>query len=62
MGVGRRLLEAVEKKARSMDCCKITLEVLENNHRALQVYAAAGFARATYTEEAGGALFFAKKL
>ena len=45
-----------------MGCCKVTLEVLENNHRALKVYAAAGFARATYTEEAGGALFFAKQL
>jgi len=61
-GVGRRLLAAVEGKAREMGCCKVTLEVLENNHRALKVYAAAGFARATYTREAGGALFFAKKL
>jgi len=61
-GVGRQLLAAVERKAREMGCCKVTLEVLENNHRALKVYAAAGFARATYTEEAGGALFFAKKL
>jgi len=61
-GVGRQLLAAVERKAREMGCCKVTLEVLENNHRALKVYAAAGFARATYTEAAGGALFFAKKL
>ncbi|WP_319408419.1 GNAT family N-acetyltransferase [uncultured Desulfosarcina sp.] len=61
-GVGRLLLAGVERKAREMGCCKVTLEVLENNRRALKVYAAAGFARATYTEEAGGALFFAKKL
>ncbi|BBO68270.1 N-acetyltransferase [Desulfosarcina alkanivorans] len=61
-GVGRRLLAAVERRAREMGCCKVTLEVLENNHRALKVYAAAGFARVTYTEDAGGALFFAKKL
>jgi ribosomal protein S18 acetylase RimI-like enzyme len=61
-GVGRQLLAAVEEKARTMGCCKVTLEVLENNHRALKVYQAAGFARATYTEEAGGALFFAKHL
>ncbi len=61
-GVGRKLLTAVERKAREMNCCKVTLEVLENNRRALKVYAAAGFVRATYTEEAGGALFFAKKL
>ena len=55
-------LKAVEHTARDMGCCKVTLEVLENNHRALKVYAAAGFARATYTEEAGPALFFAKQL
>lgn len=61
-GIGRQLLDAVERKAREMNCCKVTLEVLENNRRALNVYAAAGFARATYTEEAGGALFFAKQL
>jgi ribosomal protein S18 acetylase RimI-like enzyme len=62
LGIGKRLLAAVEHKARDMGCCKVTLEVLENNHRALNLYAAAGFARATYTEEAGGALFFAKPL
>ena len=50
------------RKAREMGCCKVTLEVLENNRRALKLYAAAGFARATYTAEAGGALFFSKKL
>jgi ribosomal protein S18 acetylase RimI-like enzyme len=62
VGVGRQLLAAVEEKARTMGCCKVTLEVLENNRRALKVYQAAGFARATYTEEAGGALFYAKNL
>ncbi len=61
-GVGRQLLAGVERKARDLGCCKVTLEVLENNRRALKLYAAAGFARATYTAEAGGALFFSKKL
>jgi ribosomal protein S18 acetylase RimI-like enzyme len=61
-GIGRLLLSAVERKAREMGCCKVTLEVLENNRPAMKMYAAAGFARATYTKEAGGALFFAKKL
>ena len=61
-GVGRRLLAAVEAKARALGCCKVTLEVLENNHRAMRVYRAAGFDQATYTDEAGGALFFAKML
>jgi ribosomal protein S18 acetylase RimI-like enzyme len=61
-GTARKLLEAVEQKARELGCCKVTLEVLENNHRALKVYEAAGFAQSVYTEEAGGALFFDKKL
>jgi len=62
LGSGRQLLEAVERKARSLGCCKLTLEVLEHNHRARRVYEAAGFAPATYREEAGGAWFLAKPL
>lgn len=61
-GVGRLLLAAVERKARDLDCCKITLEVLEHNHRAMGVYQAAGFAQAVYQEAAGGAIFLAKPL
>lgn len=62
LGIGRQLLEAVERKARALGCCKLTLEVLERNDRARRVYEAAGFAQATYQEEAGGALFLAKPL
>jgi ribosomal protein S18 acetylase RimI-like enzyme len=61
-GVGRQLLAAVEAKARALGCCRLTLEVLENNHRARGVYAAAGFGRMQYAEGAGGALFLAKAL
>lgn len=61
-GIGSRLLAAVERKALEMECCKVTLEVLENNHRAMHVYSAAGFAQAVYEGEGGAALFFAKKL
>ncbi|MEP6672166.1 MAG: GNAT family N-acetyltransferase [Chthoniobacter sp.] len=61
-GVGRLLMAAVEQRARELGCCKLTLEVLENNHRARGVYAAAGFAQATYIPEAGGALFLSKLL
>jgi GNAT superfamily N-acetyltransferase len=61
-GVGRLLLEAVAAKGRALGCCKLTLETQENNHRARRIYAAAGFAQNTYTTEAGGALFLAKKL
>lgn len=61
-GVGKLLLAAVERKAQDMGCCKVTLEVLENNRRAMKVYEAAGFAQAQYQEAAGGALFFSKAL
>jgi GNAT superfamily N-acetyltransferase len=61
-GIGRFLLLAIEKRAREIGCCKLTLEVLENNHRAMGVYQAAGFKQATYQPEAGGSLFFAKPL
>ena len=61
-GIGRLLLEAVERKAREIGCCKLTIEVQENNHRARHVYKSVGFAQAIYVEEAGGALFLSKPL
>jgi len=41
-------------------CCKVTLEVQENNRRSRQVYEAAGFAKAQYQAAAGGLLFYSK--
>ena len=61
-GIGPRLLEAVERKARQMGCCKLTLEVLEKNRRARGVYEAAGFAHAVHQGEAGHCLFMSKRL
>lgn len=61
-GVGRGLLAAVEAHARETGCCKLTLEVLENNPRAKGLYEAVGFVQATYAEGAGAALFYAKPL
>lgn len=61
-GVGRRLLEAVLEKGRHLDCCKVTLEVQENNRRARALYEASGFAQAHYADGAGGALFYSKPL
>jgi ribosomal protein S18 acetylase RimI-like enzyme len=43
-GVGRALLAAAEERARARGCCKLTLEVLEDNHRARALYAGFGFA------------------
>jgi ribosomal protein S18 acetylase RimI-like enzyme len=61
-GVGRRLLEAVERKARALGCCKVTLEVQENNTPARRLYTGAGFAQQVYLASSGGALFYAKPL
>ena len=61
-GVGRRLLEAIEGKARELGCCKVTLEVMDNNHRALRMYQAAGFVRYALQKDAGTAIFMSKPL
>ena len=61
-GVGRRLMESVEQKARELGYCKITLEVAENNQKARRMYQAAGFAQTVYAAGTGGALFMSKRL
>ena len=61
-GAGRGLLAAVEAKARELGCCKLTLEVLDQNHRALKTYAAAGFKRYSLQPGAGEAIFLTKAL
>ena len=61
-GIGKRLLEAIEHRARELGCCRLTLEVQEHNSRARAIYGAAGFAQAVYVAEAGGSLFMAKQL
>jgi GNAT superfamily N-acetyltransferase len=60
--VGRRLLEAVEAKARELGCCKLTLEVMDKNYRAVRAYEAAGFSPYTLQAEAGTAIFMSKAL
>ena len=42
-GVGGALLAALEARARADGCCKITLEVLDNNHGARRLYERLGF-------------------
>lgn len=41
-GVGKALIDAVSQKAKELDCCKVTLEVLENNP-ARRLYEREGF-------------------
>ncbi len=41
-GIGKALIDAVYAKAKELDCCKVTLEVLENNP-ARRLYEREGF-------------------
>jgi ribosomal protein S18 acetylase RimI-like enzyme len=59
-GIGTSLLQEVARKAREMGCCKLTLEVQENNLRARRVYENIGFSTAPYVKEAGNVLFLTK--
>jgi ribosomal protein S18 acetylase RimI-like enzyme len=42
-GIGRLLLQQVEAKGHELGCCKLTLEVREDNHRAQRLYQRFGF-------------------
>ncbi len=61
-GIARQLLQRVEAHARTLGCCKLTLEVLEGNHKAQAVYRRAGFAGYELDPLMGRALFWEKKL
>lgn len=61
-GVGRALMNEVERAARSLRCCKITLEVHRENVGAIAAYHACGFADGLATPAAGTIMFFEKKL
>lgn len=42
-GVAKRILSAIEAKAKELNCCKITLEVRNNNVKAMRLYTRLGF-------------------
>ena len=44
-GIGRLLLERIETKARELNCCRLTLEVREDNQVARGLYRKVGFDR-----------------
>jgi ribosomal protein S18 acetylase RimI-like enzyme len=46
-GVGRRLLGAIEDAARALGCCKVTLEVRDDNATAQRLYRALGYGDGT---------------
>lgn len=59
-GIGRALLAWAEQRAAELGCCKLTLEVLSNNHGAMACYERAGFAPYMLDPQAGHALFLQK--
>lgn len=61
-GVGQALLAWAERRAGELGCCKLTLEVLSNNARAMAAYERAGFAPYVLDPAAGQALFLQKYL
>lgn len=61
-GIGQALLAAAESHARSLGCCKLTLEVLTGNATAMASYRRFGFAPYTLDPAAGQASFMQKWL
>jgi ribosomal protein S18 acetylase RimI-like enzyme len=61
-GISKLMFQKVESIAISLGCCKLTLEVLENNHVAQAAYRACGFHNYELNPELGKALFWEKKL
>jgi ribosomal protein S18 acetylase RimI-like enzyme len=60
-GAGRALLAAAEDRARRRGCCKLTLEVQDDNGRALGLYRSFGFSD-FIVGESGPTRFLAKAL
>jgi len=61
-GIGQALLGWAEQRARQLGCCKLTLEVLSANTRAMASYRQAGFAPYVLDPAAGHALLMQKIL
>lgn len=61
-GVGSSMMFYIEQYAKSLNCCKLTLEVLSGNHPAKATYKAVGFEPYELDPEAGHAEFWQKKI
>lgn len=61
-GVGRALMAQVVALAESLQCCKVTLEVLEGNAPARALYLASGFADYALDPAWGKAMFMQRWL
>lgn len=61
-GVARQLLAALEVEAKSLGCCKLTLEVLAENQSARKCYQNYGFKHYALDPKCGGAEFWEKSI
>ncbi len=61
-GIGRALLGAVDERARQRGCCKVTLEVREDNHPARALYKRSGYGDFAPGSESTPTLFLEKRL
>lgn len=61
-GVATRMLQEIEKIARSRGCCKLTLEVLRGNEAARNAYRKSGFVSYQLDPDMGSAEFWEKGL
>jgi GNAT superfamily N-acetyltransferase len=61
-GISKRLMGRAEEIARQTGCCKLTLEVLEGNQVAQNLYQSCGYEGYSLDQTMGKALFWQKKL
>lgn len=61
-GIGRELLQCAEVITKERHYCKVTLEVLRENHSAQHLYQSVGFAPYVLDASVGEALFYEKVL
>lgn len=61
-GIGQALLAWAEQRAHELGCCKLTLEVLSENTRAMASYRQAGYVPYVLDPAAGNALLMQKYL
>lgn len=61
-GVCEQMLQAAEAYALAIGCCKMTLEVLDNNSSAKKAYQKYGFSGYELDPKAGSAVFWQKEI
>ena len=61
-GISKKMLNKAEEIALGLDCCKLTLEVLEGNTIAQGAYKSCGYSGYELNPKMGRAMFWQKKL